>query len=109
MASETKVTLQKEEMLEGRTSRAIAQLMIVVLVNLGGIRASCKTVGRGALETSYDVNRTEQDSGCLILAVAAIFPRIWTQTHTSSVSAGVGFDRRSCTSRVRNYVINRIS
>src|ERR1700690_1422136 len=23
--------------------------------------ASCKTVGRGALETSYDVNRTEQD------------------------------------------------
>jgi hypothetical protein len=71
--------------------------------------ASCKTVGRGALETSYDVNRTEQDSACLILAVAAIFPRIWTQTHTSSVSAGVGFDRRSCTSRVRNYVINRIS
>ena len=54
-----------------------------------------------------DIVCGEQDSACLILAVAAIFPRIWT--HTSSVSAGVGFDRRSYTRRVRNYVINRIS
>jgi hypothetical protein len=55
------------------------------------------------LGTLYEVR---EDSACLILAVAAIFWRIWT--HTSSVLAGVGFDRRGYTGRVRNYVINRI-
>jgi hypothetical protein len=52
-----------------------------------------------------DIVCGEQDSACLILAVAAIFPRIWT--YTSGVSAWG--DRRGCTGRVRNYVINRIS